>query len=307
MAQSKRPGVAIVGAGKVGTSIALAFAAERYPIVSVISRTGGSALTLARKVKCKRASTNTTDIDPACQIIVIATPDDAIARVAKELAGVRSLRFSKLFVIHTSGSLSSEALEPLRKKGAHVASMHPVQTFPSASKRVRIAGIHFGIEGRPEAIQRARVIAATLDAATFEIARDLKPVYHAACVLSSGGFVTLLNAIESLARKAGFGQEWTGIFGPLMTASVQNALQESPAAALTGPAARGDVATIGTHLDAMKKAAPALMPLYLMVSADMSRIAAESGTISVEQYQKIINMFRKFIVSMPTTTVKQTS
>jgi predicted short-subunit dehydrogenase-like oxidoreductase (DUF2520 family) len=185
--------------------------------------------------------------------------------------------------------------------------MHPVQTFPAGAPRVKFKGVYFGIEGKPEALKKVRELAGQLGAHTVEIAGDLKLLYHAACVLSSGGFVALLNAVGTLARKAGMGQNWTGIFGPLMTASMRNALNASPASALTGPAARGELATVEMHLGALKKGSPALMPLYLMVSAEMSRIAAESGTLSIERYQQIIKTFRTFIVSMPITTVKRTT
>jgi prephenate dehydrogenase len=96
MAQSQRPGVTIIGAGNVGSSLALALAAERYPIVSVVSRTGGPALKLARKVNCKRVSTNIADTDPKSEVVIIATPDSAIAGVARELAALKGLRFRKL-------------------------------------------------------------------------------------------------------------------------------------------------------------------------------------------------------------------
>jgi predicted short-subunit dehydrogenase-like oxidoreductase (DUF2520 family) len=84
------------------------------------------------------------------------------------------------------------------------------------------------------------------------IAKDLKPLYHTACVFASNYFIVLLNAIRELATSAKLTLPWTEVFGPLMTASMQNAIVSGPGAALTGPIVRKDFGTLALHLSSLE-------------------------------------------------------
>ncbi|MBI3765591.1 MAG: hypothetical protein HY277_03700 [Ignavibacteriales bacterium] len=124
------PNVSIIGAGIVGSTLAVALFDKGYPIVSIISRTGRAALALAKFVQCKKVSTQLEDLEPQTDLLLVTVPDDLVAEIGFRLAKIKQLRFKKLFVIHCSGVHSADVLNPLRNKGASVAAMHPVQTFP---------------------------------------------------------------------------------------------------------------------------------------------------------------------------------
>jgi|GEM_PF-150190 len=306
MPSSKYPRVSVIGAGGVGSSLARSLHETGYSIVSVISRSGHSALALARAVKCKKAGTVVGDISPLSEIILIAVPDGAVAEIAKELSRSKTLKFKKLFVAHASGVLSADVLEPLKRKGATVASIHPVQSFPSASihpggagSTSKLKGIYFGIEGEPKAIARAEQLVSTIGGKSIIVPRDLKPLYHVACVFASGYMVVFLNAISELAKCLGLKASWTEVFGPLMTTAMENSVKHTTANALTGPILRGDLATVDCHLLALSKHAPEFLPLYTIGGIEVARIAKDHGRISRQEYDGIISRFRKFIRTSP--------
>ena len=300
MAAKALPKVSLVGAGRVGSALARGLAAEGYRIVSIISRSGKSGLALARSVKCKKVSTVPADIDPSTEIILIAVPDAALDRVAADIARVKGLPFGKLIVMHTSGALSSEHLKPLAAKGASTASFHPMQTFPARNRSVKLQGIAFGVEGTERALARAELMARALGASTVTIDPALKPLYHIACVFSSGYLVILLKTIQELAVALKIPRPWTGVFGPLMTSAMQNTIRTSPADALTGPAARGDIATVELHLRALQERAPHLLPLYTVAGIESARTAFERGTFGRETFEEFVTVFKSFISSLPT-------
>lgn len=299
MAKTSLPKISIVGAGRVGTSLALAFFERGYTIASIINRTGKPALSLAKVVKCKKVSTQIEDIDPSSEIIVLAVSDVSIADVAKRLAQSKKLKHKKLFVLHTSGVMSSAVLQPLGKKGTLIASMHPIQTFGAGKKRTKVNGIFFGIEGTDAAISRTLRLVNDLGSHAVVIPAAMKPLYHIACVFASSYFIVILNTIRELAGQLNIKAHWTDVFGPLMTNAMENAIKNSSADALTGPVVRRDLSTLEIHLDALATSAPHFLPLYTVAGIEVARIAKEHGKMSREDFQTLITEFRQFIKTMP--------
>src|SRR5205823_5598141 len=138
--------------------------------------------------------------DRSTEILLIAVPDDALTEVAAELSRNRLIPFTKLLVLHTSGAYSSTVFTPLAELGSLTASFHPIQTFPDRQRNVKLQGVSIGIEGSPLAVARAEQLARTLDAHPVVIPAALKPLYHIACVFSSGYLMVILNAIQELSH-----------------------------------------------------------------------------------------------------------
>lgn len=299
MAKTLLPKISIIGAGNVGSAIGAALFEKGYSVASVISRSGRSAIGLAKALKCKRASTEIQDVAPESQIILITASDGSIEQVALELSKNKKLRFRKLFVVHTSGVRSSDALHPLKKKGASVASVHPIQTFPNGQSvsylRSKLKGIYYGIDGDDSAIKLAEALVKDLEGRSIVVPTKLKPLYHAACVFSSSYLMVLMNAISELSSHLKLKASWTEVFGPLMTTSMENTIKHSASEALTGPILRGDLATIGAHLKALAGHAPQFLPLYTTGGLEIARIAKSNGKIQQEQYDELLSHFKKFI------------
>ncbi len=306
MPSRKSPRISLIGAGVVGTTLIRALGEKGYTVVSVISRSAKPALELARSVKCRRVSSQIADVSSDSEIILIATPDASIPGIAKELANVKKLKFKNLLVVHTSGVHSSSVLEPLRRKGAAVASMHPVQTFPSFQRpselRSKLKGIFYGVDGDKNSMPRVEQLVKSVGGTPVEVPAELRSLYHAACVFASGYLMVILNAISRLGDRLRFKASWTEVFGPLMTTAMGNAIRYPVADVMTGPILRNDAATIGAHLSALAEYAPEFLPLYMINGAEVGRIAHEKGRISREELEALLKSFRKFVKEIPSTT-----
>ena len=298
---SRLPKISIIGAGTVGSTLATALFDKGYPIVSVISRTGATAIRLGHSVKCKKISTQISDIASNTDIVFITVSDSAIEKVAIDLAKTKTLKFKKLFAAHSSGVHSVDVLEPIRKKGALVGSIHPIQTFPSSLKisrlQTKLRSIYYGIEGNTESIKKAEEIIENLGGHSIIITKNLKPLYHVACVFASNYMTMFLNTISELSRTLELKASWAEVFGPLMMTTMENVIQSSAAASLTGPIVRGDFETIDLHLQTLAEYAPHFLPIYTIGGIEVARIAKEDGKITQENFNEIIIKFRRFIKS----------
>jgi predicted short-subunit dehydrogenase-like oxidoreductase (DUF2520 family) len=300
---ARLPKTTVIGTGNVGAALCLALARTGFPVIALINRTGAPAKQFARKVHCTHVSTSVADLPRETEFLIIAVPDDAIAEVASAAARVAGIGWKSLFVVHLSGVRTSDDLAPMRKKGASVASFHPLQTFPSSTSLQKRAalfrGIYFGIEGDEKSLALAAKLAAQLGGKHLIVKKEMKPLYHIASVFASNYFIVLLNAIHELANSAEMYVSWTELFGPLMTASMEHALIAGPAAALTGPVVRGDLATLGRHLDELSSRAPQFLPLYAMCGIELARILKQHGRIGPEEYDRILTEFKRHIISHP--------
>jgi len=302
---ARLPNVSVIGAGPVGSVLALALHEQNYPVVSVISRTGRDAVALARATGCKRASTQISDLSPATELLLLTVGDGSIAAVAKEAAAVKRLKFPKMFAVHCSGAYGSDLLAPLRRKGATVASVHPVQTFPASQKparlRSKIRGIYYGIEGDAGALKKAQELVTALGGKFIVIPAAMKPLYHVASVFASNYLIVYLDTVAQLSEKLGLTVPWTDVFGPLMAQTMENVLRDSPAESLTGPVVRGDFDTIRLHCETLAKHAPQLIPIYAMNGIELARTARRSDRLSDESYGTLVETLQKAIASRPET------
>jgi predicted short-subunit dehydrogenase-like oxidoreductase (DUF2520 family) len=102
-------------------------------------------------------------------------------------------------------------------------------------------------------------------------------------VLSAGGVTALLDTIREIAVAVGLDEEGTlRIYLPLLEQTVANARAMGIAAALTGPATRGDAGTIEAHLAALAADAPDALPVYRALLARSVAIAEQRGALSPE-------------------------
>jgi predicted short-subunit dehydrogenase-like oxidoreductase (DUF2520 family) len=169
--------------------------------------------------------------------VVIATPDAAVAEVAAAIAPVAST-----VVLHLSGALGLDALAPHRRRG----SLHPLMPLPSPEVgRVRLrSGITFAVAGDPMAAE----LGEALGGRCVVVADERRAAYHAAACIASNHLVALLAQAGRVAQSAGLDLD---ALVPLAAAALGDVAELGPAAALTGPAARGDEATLARHRAAL--------------------------------------------------------
>jgi predicted short-subunit dehydrogenase-like oxidoreductase (DUF2520 family) len=169
-------------------------------------------------------------------LVVVATPDGEIANVARAI-GPRD----GAVVAHLSGAAGLDVLAPHRRR----ASVHPLIALPNPEIGAqRLSGAWFALAGDPI----GREVVEALGGRAFKVDDADRVVYHAAAVIASNHLVALLGQVERLADAVGVPFE---AYLDLVSATVDNVRELGPAAALTGPAARGDEATIRRHLKAL--------------------------------------------------------
>ncbi|RPI03031.1 MAG: DUF2520 domain-containing protein [Ignavibacteriae bacterium] len=285
--------ISIIGAGKVGSTLALLLHRAGYRIVSVISRRKSSAKKLARLVGCRNYSDSISDIAPAAGIIQIAAPDDELSTIAEELAGCPSLDFSAVAAFHTSGSLTSDELLPLKRKEATTFSLHPIQTFSKSSTLSRQAAMmkngFYGFEGPSAGLKIARRLVRALNGSLVRIPKEEKILYHIACVFASNYLTSLLGTVEDLAVRVG-GDLRLSHFKPLVRTSMENAFLQSPAMALTGPVARGSSRIVELHLDVLQKTDKQIAELYRQIGLKSLSLAAAGKSLSPHAVKKLKRM-----------------
>lgn len=277
----EKPTVSIVGAGNLGTALALALREAGYRISSVIAGGEEKSLTRARRLAKKIGSKATVGVaEVNARILWLCVPDGAIARVAASMAD-RFQGRGKV-ALHSSGALSSDELEPLRRKGVAVASVHPLMTFVQRS-RPTLAGVSFAVEGDAIAVRVARGIVRHLGGEPFTIRKQDKSAYHALGTFASPLLTSLLATTESVASLAGMtSRAARRRMLPILLQTVRNYGSLGPARGFSGPIIRGDVETVRRHLEVLHSV-PVPRQVYLaLVRAALEYLPAKNRKLLQE-------------------------
>ena len=265
--------ISVVGAGRVGTALAVLWQRAGHRIVAV----AGGAATRARAATHLPGVPVLDDAAAArgAEVVLIATPDDAIATACAQIAG--ELRAGAA-VIHASGATGLDALGAAA--GARTLSLHPLQTCPTVEAAVeRIPGAAFAVTALDEeGYALGERLALDAGGRPFRLADEAKPLYHAAAVFASNYLVTVTALAEELERAAGVPDPLDAL-APLQAATLANVERVGPAAALTGPAVRGDAATVQRNLEALSAQVPEAVGPYVALADLALALAERSGRL----------------------------
>ncbi len=273
-----------IGAGTVGTALAVRLGKKEYNVVAVSSRRQTSARNLAKLVgRCDNFEGNQGVADNA-DLVFITTPDDIIPSVASEVCWRAGQS-----VVHCSGAASTNILEPARKSGAHVGAFHPLQTFASLEQAIEnIPGSTFAIEAEEPLLGILKSMAGALDGDCIELKVSDKVLYHAAAVIACSYMVTLVKLATDLWQTFNVPtHQATKALMPLLRGTLNNIDTVGIPQCLTGPIARGDVGTVKKHLDALEKTAPSLVSAYRELGLQAVPIALAKGRIDQHQAQEL--------------------
>jgi predicted short-subunit dehydrogenase-like oxidoreductase (DUF2520 family) len=187
-------------------------------------------------------------------------------------------------MIHTSGALGAEVLQPAMAAGTQIGSFHPLVAFADTERAIAaLHGATVAIEGDDQLATLLSEMAERVGATAVRLAPGSKAAYHAAAVLAAGGFIALLDAIAELGAVAGLDEAGSlAIYGPLIEGTLGNARSLGIRAALTGPMTRGDVGTLRAHLAAMAAHAPDALELYAAAARREIVLARERGALAPE-------------------------
>lgn len=273
------PLVGIIGAGAVGTALGAALYRVGWPVVAVASRDAARRERFRTLVPGARAFAEAAALLDEVELIVLAVPDDAIQQLAGELR-----LYGGQALVHTSGVLGAEVLEPARAAGTQLGTFHPLIAFADTERAIAaFQGATVAVEGDDQLVAHLADMAEALGATAVRLAPGSKAAYHAAAVLSAGGFVALLDAIAELGSAAGLDEQGSlAVYGGLIEQTLGNARALGIRAALTGPMTRGDVGTLQRHLDAMRRLAPDALPLYAAAAEREIALAESRGSLAPE-------------------------
>jgi len=273
------PVIGIVGAGAVGTALGVALRRAGWPVKAVASRDPARRERFTSLVEGSRAFAEPTALMDEVELIIVAVPDDAVARVAGALH-----MYSGQAMVHTSGALDASVLAPAMAAGTQVGSFHPLVAFADTERAVAaLRGATVAIEGDDQLAALLARMAEAMGATAVRLAPGSKSAYHAAAVLAAGGFVALLDAIAELGRVAGLDEQGSlAIYGPLIEQTLGNARALGIRAALTGPITRGDRGTLEAHLATLRAHAPGVLDLYVAAAEREIALAEGRGALTPE-------------------------
>lgn len=240
--------VGLIGAGRAGTVVARALERAGHPCVAVDAISDAAKTRVATLLPSADIK-DAVGVCAAADLLLIAVPDSAITTVTDGLVNAGALT-ERHIVMHLSGAHGTAALAAAAGVGALVIAAHPAMTLHGRSEDVaRLQHCPFAITAEGNALTVAQALVIEIGGEPVVIAERDRVIYHAALAHASNHSVTLLAQSMELLRAIGVDQPGE-LLRQLVTASVDGALRDGDAA-LTGPIARGDFATVRAHLDAL--------------------------------------------------------
>ncbi|GAB4325459.1 MAG: DUF2520 domain-containing protein [Dehalococcoidia bacterium] len=271
MQASNPPRIGFIGAGRLGSSLAVALTKAGYQVTAIASRDPRAAAALASNTGgSATVAPSVADVLAMADLVFLTVPDGAIA----QLAAMLPWRDGHL-AVHCSGALGLDVLQPVTRAGGAAGCLHPVQSFPErVPDPARFEGIFCGVEGAEPLGALLERLAADMGARAVRLEGVNRALYHAAAVFASNDAVALLSAACRTWALAGLAPDLARpALVPLTQSVIANLARLELPAALTGPIARGDVDTVRRHLDALA-IEPALHELYRVLGRELLPLAS---------------------------------
>lgn len=244
-----------------------------FTVQDIANRSQESAQHAAAFIGTGRAVASLAEME-AADVWMIGVGDDAIRPCCKQLAASGKLH-SNAIVFHCSGAWSSAELDAAHLQGAAVASIHPIRSFAAPERVIAdFAETWCGAEGDAQALEVLTPAFTAIGARVITIDPSAKTVYHAAAVFACNYLVTLLDTAANAYGAAGVPPEIAfKIMEPLVRGTVENVFRVGPTSALTGPIARGDLATVERQshaVHAWNKEYGALYDQFMKLTAELA-------------------------------------
>jgi predicted short-subunit dehydrogenase-like oxidoreductase (DUF2520 family) len=281
----QKPRIAIIGAGNLASALAVSLRAAGYRIELIVSRKLATSLRRARRLAGEVGASATAGVRSQIQaeIVWFCVPDGAIASAARSLMGASDWKGK--VALHSSGALTSDALDVLRKQGAAVASVHPLMTFVRAS-RPPLAEVPFAIEGDRKALRAARAIVISLRGRAYTIRKQDKEAYHAWGVFLSPLLTALLATSEDVAAAAGISRNAARKrMLPILRQTLKNYERLGASESFSGPIARGDIDTVKEHLKILR-GIPGVRDVYVALARAALRDLPAKNLTALERILK---------------------
>jgi predicted short-subunit dehydrogenase-like oxidoreductase (DUF2520 family) len=290
--------VAIIGAGRVGSSVGFLLMQAGYTITAVAARTEESAEIARAFIGSGKTLTDVVKAAATADVVFITTPDKSIKTVCDMIASGGGFRPGML-VVHTSGAHTLDLLASAQQSGSYRAVIHPLQSIPSRGLGIKnVPGSYFRIEADAAALPLARALVKALGGIELDMPgwfpdKSSPALYHAGAVAVSNFFVALVDFGLCFYQVLGADKkEALKAVLPLIRGTLANIESAGIPDALTGPIIRGDVETVRDHMSAMRKRAPELLGLYRELAKHTIIIAKERRVLSLEVLQELSDVIK---------------
>ena len=281
--------LAIVGAGRLGRVLARSLHRVDWKIAAVVARSEASARSAVRSIGAGYALAGISSRVLQASIILIATPDDAIRKVAAKLARVGGEEWRGKVVLHTSGALDDSVLAPLARRGAATGAIHPLQTFSGRSSPP-LEGVVFGVHGDPRALRVARRMARAVGGIPVTVHADGKAVYHAAGTFASPSLLVIIECAMRLLMDVGFSRRRAKMaLLPLARQTIANFERFGAKESWTGPVARGDFSTVARHRAALAGKPVEVRQAYAALARLSARLLAADSEKTLRHLDPVLS------------------
>ncbi len=278
--------IGFIGVGVLGKGLALALADRGYRVFASYSRRSESSQWLSERIPGCRVAASTQVLADGADLIFITTPDAAIPQVCAEVAWRPDQG-----VVHCCGADSRSILDSAARQQARTGAFHPCQTLAGlkdpAEAGARLTGVSFSVDAEGWLADLLSQMARDLGGRPIVIPEGDRPLYHASAVLACAHLAALIHGAVTLWERMGYdSNDALEAIYPLARATLDNLVKDGVIASLTGPAFRGDAATIQLHLNALSQRATELLPVYAALTATSLPLALQRG-VSPQQVSEI--------------------
>ncbi|MDG0867366.1 Rossmann-like and DUF2520 domain-containing protein [Candidatus Lucifugimonas marina] len=281
---NKETPIAVIAAGRLGSSLAIALDKAGYNVAAISSRQASHREWLNSRIENAVVVQNPQTAVNVANIVFIAAPDASIEEICSDI----DWRTHQA-VIHCAGVLPLAALDKARIAGAETAGFHPLQTFPSADSSERLKDVSFATESvNPALFYWLRILATELGGSAFQIESSQRAAYHASAVMACGLLAGLTGLAAEMWESLGISREDAlKRLIPLLRATVDALDEKGLPDAITGPFVRGDVETIIAHMNATSAKSQTTGGAYAALAEASLHIAKEQGGLSETAYERI--------------------
>ncbi len=276
--------VAVIAAGRLGSSLSTALDRAGYNLAAASSRPAGHRDWLGSGLPNSIIVENAQAAADLATVIFITGPDSAIEEIC---AGVKWR--DDQAVLHCAGVLPLSALDNAVAQGASTGGFHPLQTFPTHDSADRLSGVSFAIEADDSDLLRwLESLAVDLGGSPVEIESGQRAAYHASAVMACGLVAGLVGLAAEMWDPLGIDRDNAlKRLIPLIRSTVDSLDKQGLPAAITGPFVRGDVETIGSHVEATRQISPEMGRAYAALALASLHIAREQGGLSDDAFERI--------------------
>jgi len=266
--------ITIIGAGKVGSAIAIELYTQGFEIVTLIDKNLSGLKKIKTKCKCKSILTSlNTEVIEKSDVLIVCLKDDVIRKYVKEM---QKYNFKGKILLHTSGLLTSDIFKSLKAESKNTGSFHPAQTFTKISfiNNKLLSGIYFGIEGGKNAMNFIKIAVRKLKSDYVVIPKNKKALYHLSCVVSSNFLIASFYLLKMFSKSLKITEKkFFDILKPLFYRTAKNIHDTGVSDSLTGPVLRGDIKTVYSHLSLLHRKFPKYVEYYRVTSEILTEVA----------------------------------